>query len=90
MAGTEEKLTTVLIDAVDLSKTGGFQNDRNLCLLNPHRTSKCVTKLGGFVRQRNIVLEDPRENGYVEFFNSKLRYELINREVFTILLEANL
>jgi transposase InsO family protein len=30
----------------------------------------------------------PWENGYVESFNGKLRDELINREVFTTLLEA--
>jgi len=30
----------------------------------------------------------PWENGYIESFNGKLRDELLNREVFTILLEA--
>jgi len=35
-----------------------------------------------------IELGSPWENGYVESFNGKLRDELINREVFTTLLEA--
>ena len=30
----------------------------------------------------------PWENGYVESFNGKLRDELLNREIFTTLLEA--
>ncbi len=32
----------------------------------------------------------PRENGYIESFNGKLRDELLNREVFTTLIEANI
>ncbi len=35
-----------------------------------------------------IELGSPWEYGYVESFNGKLRDELINREVFTTLLEA--
>ena len=31
----------------------------------------------------------PWENGYLESFNGKLRDELLNREVFTTLLEAS-
>ena len=30
----------------------------------------------------------PWENGYIESFNSKLRDELLNREIFTTLTEA--
>ena len=30
----------------------------------------------------------PRENGYIESFNGKLRDELLNRELFDALLEA--
>jgi len=30
----------------------------------------------------------PRENGYIESFNGKLRDELLNREIFTTLTEA--
>ena len=37
-----------------------------------------------------IELGSPWENGYVESFNGKLRDELINREVFTTLLEAKI
>ena len=32
----------------------------------------------------------PWENGYVESFNGKLRDELLNREVFTTLMEAKI
>ena len=28
------------------------------------------------------------ENGYIESFNDKLRDELLNREIFTVLIEA--
>jgi len=37
-----------------------------------------------------IELGSPWENGYVESFNGKLGDELINREVFTTLLEAKI
>ena len=37
-----------------------------------------------------IELGSPWENGYVKSFNGKLRDELINREVFTTLLEAKI
>jgi transposase InsO family protein len=30
----------------------------------------------------------PRDNGYIESFNGKLRYELLNREIPTMLTEA--
>ena len=32
----------------------------------------------------------PRENGYIESFNGKLRDELLNREIFTTLTEAKI
>ena len=32
----------------------------------------------------------PRENGYIESFNGRLRDELLNGEIFTTLLEARL
>jgi len=35
-----------------------------------------------------IELGSPWENGYIESFNGKLRDELLNREIFTSLLEA--
>ncbi len=35
-----------------------------------------------------IKTGSPWENGYIESFNGKLRDELLNREVFTILNEA--
>jgi len=36
-----------------------------------------------FIEQGN-----PRENGYIESFNGKLRDELLNREILTTLEEA--
>ena len=33
---------------------------------------------------------NPWENGYIESFNGKLRDELLNREIFTTLLEASI
>jgi len=33
-------------------------------------------------------VRSPWENGYIESFNGKLRDELLNREVFTTLIEA--
>ena len=35
-----------------------------------------------------IELGSPWENGYIESFNGKLRDELLNREIFTTLKEA--
>ena len=32
----------------------------------------------------------PWENGYIESFNDKLRYELLNQEIFKILLESKI
>ena len=36
-----------------------------------------------------IELGSPWENGYIESFNGKMRDELLNREIFTTLKEAN-
>lgn len=45
-----------------------------------------LNRLG--VKTLFIVRGSPWENGYIESFNSKLRDELLNREVFTTLMEA--
>ena len=45
-----------------------------------------VRRLG--VKTLFIERGSPWENGYIESFNSKLRDELLNREVFTTLAEA--
>ena len=44
----------------------------------------------GNVGVKTLFIEpgSPWENGYVESFNGKMRDELLNREVFTTLLEA--
>ena len=56
----------------------------------PEFTAKAVrnwlNRLG--VNTLFIALGSPWENGYVESFNGKLRDELLNREIFTTLLEA--
>ena len=45
-----------------------------------------LNRLG--VKPLFIELGSPWENGYIESFNGKLRDELLNREIFTTLLEA--
>ena len=45
-----------------------------------------VERLG--VRAFFIELGSPSENGYIGSFIGKLRDELLNREIFTTLLEA--
>jgi len=56
----------------------------------PEFTAKAVRKwlerLG--VKTLFIELGSPWENGYIESFNGKLRDELLNREIFTTLIEA--
>ncbi len=47
---------------------------------------KWLAKLG--VKTLYIEPASPWENGYIESFNGKLRDELLNREVFTTLMEA--
>jgi transposase InsO family protein len=45
-----------------------------------------LSRLG--VKTLFIEPGSPWENGYIESFNSKLRDELLNREIFTTLTEA--
>ena len=56
----------------------------------PEFTSRKIRKwLAGLgVKTRFIEPGSPWENGYVESFNGKLRDELLDREIFTTLLEA--
>ena len=42
----------------------------------------------GGVKTLFIELGSPRENGYIESFNRKLRDEFLDREIFDTLLEA--
>ena len=44
--------------------------------------------MSGSCGKQIIELGNPWENGYIESFNGKLRDELLNREIFTMLLEA--
>jgi transposase InsO family protein len=56
----------------------------------PEFTAKTVRKwlFGLGVRTLFIEPGSPWENGYIESFNGKLRDELLNREIFTTLTEA--
>ena len=53
-------------------------------------TAKAVRKWLSDLDVKTLYIEpgSPWENGYVESFNGKLRNELLNREIFTTLLEA--
>jgi putative transposase len=53
-------------------------------------TAKAVRKWLGRLRVKTLFIEpgSPWENGYIESFNGKLRDELLNRELFTSLWEA--
>ena len=58
----------------------------------PEFTAKTVRKWLERLGVRTLFIEpgSPWENGYVESFNGKLRDELLNREVFTTLTEAQI
>ena len=56
----------------------------------PEFTSRKIRKWLAGLGVKNLFIEpgSPWENGYVESFNGKLRDELLDREIFTTLLEA--
>jgi len=56
----------------------------------PEFTAKAVRKWLNRLGVKTLFIEpgSPWENGYVESFNGKLRDELLNREIFTTLIEA--
>jgi transposase InsO family protein len=56
----------------------------------PEFTAKAVRKWLADLGVKTLFIEpgSPWENGYIESFNGKLRDELLNREIFTTLLEA--
>ncbi len=56
----------------------------------PEFTAKSVRKWLNRVGVKTLFIEtgSPWENGYIESFNSKLRDELLNGEVFATLTEA--
>ena len=56
----------------------------------PEFTGKAIRKWLDSVGVRTLFIEpgSPWENGYIESFIGKLRDELLNREIFTTLLEA--
>jgi transposase InsO family protein len=56
----------------------------------PEFTAKAVRKWLKRLGVKTLFIEpgSPWENGYIESFNGKLRDELLNREIFTTLLEA--
>ena len=56
----------------------------------PEFTAKAVRNWLNRLGVNTLYIEpgSPWENGYIESFNGKLRDELLNREIFTTLLEA--
>ena len=56
----------------------------------PDFTAKAVRKWLSRLGVKTLFIEpgSPWENGYIESFNSRLRDELLNGELFTTLLEA--
>ena len=58
----------------------------------PEFTSKAIRRWLSDMGVRTLFIEpgSPWENGYIESFNGKLRDELLNREIFTTLTEAQI
>ena len=56
----------------------------------PEFTAKAVRSWLNKLGVKTLFIEpgSPWENGYIESFNGKLRDELLNREIFTTLIEA--
>jgi putative transposase len=56
----------------------------------PEFTARTVRKWLARLGVKTLFIEpgSPWENGYIESFNGKLRDELLNREIFTTLVEA--
>jgi len=56
----------------------------------PEFTAKVIRNWLNRMGVKTLFIEpgSPWENGYIESFNGKLRDELLNREVFTTLIEA--
>ncbi len=58
----------------------------------PEFTAKAVRRWLNDLEVTTLFIEpgSPRENGYIDSFNGKLRDELLNREIFTTLIEAKI
>ena len=58
----------------------------------PEFTGKAIRSWLNRLGVKTLFIEpgSPWENGYIESFNGKLRDELLNREIFTTLLEAQI
>jgi transposase InsO family protein len=56
----------------------------------PEFTAKAVRNWLHSIGVKTLYIQpgSPWENGYIESFNGKLRYELLNGEIFMTLLEA--
>ncbi len=56
----------------------------------PEFTAKAIRRWLNRIGVKTLFIEpgSPWENGYIESFNGKLRDELLNREIFTTLIEA--
>jgi len=59
---------------------------------DPEFTAKAVRDWLTHLGVKTLFIEpgSPWENGYIELFNGKLRDELLNREIFTTLIEAKI
>ena len=58
----------------------------------PEFISKVIRNWLNRLGAKTLFIEpgSPWENGYIESFNGKLRDELLNREIFTMLTEAKI
>ena len=58
----------------------------------PEFTAKGIRNWLNQIGVKTLFIEpgSPWENGYIESFNGKLRDELLNREIFTTLIEAKI
>ena len=88
-AGRRIRSTDVIVALADRMVTGGvpehIRSDNG-----PEFTAKAVRAWFERVGANSLYIEpgSPRENGYVESFNGKLRDELLDREVFYTLRET--
>ena len=59
---------------------------------SPEFTAKAIREWLNHLGVKTLFIEpgSPWENGYIESFNGKLRDELLNREIFTTLIEARI
>jgi transposase InsO family protein len=88
-AGRRMRSTEVIVTLADLMTIRGIpehiRSDNG-----PEFTAKAVREWLARLGSKTLYIEpgSPWENGYVESFNGKLRDELLDREVFSTVMEA--